>query len=263
VHVLPYAPTYRWSPRGLWLAMVQGVEEDAALSIIDPNGSAARLLANDFVDVQWSPDGEWIYTQPVDNTGVTDLKRIHAASGRSESLITGRIISNLSWSPDGAQVVLVIATDDASQLFTMRPDGSAMTALPVDLPSPRIRAPRWSPDGAWIAFEGGENFSERYIYRIRPDGSDLQRLAWVPALVRDLQWSSDGRWLLFSVDLGDNIDIFRLRSDGSTMQNLTPGPGDSVWPQYAPTAGMRWHPLPLTLAALGMVFAPFLWKRRS
>ena len=35
-------------------------------------------------------------------------------------------------------------------------------------------------------------------------------------------WSPDGEWIYYSTQAGGNLDIFRIRADGTGRENMTP-----------------------------------------
>jgi hypothetical protein len=64
--------------------------------------------------------------------------------------------------------------------FTVRPDGSALHRVPLQLP-PGTGAlnPSWSPDGTWIVFSlQRSDIAE--IYMARPDGTGLRKVTGAP-----------------------------------------------------------------------------------
>jgi hypothetical protein len=86
----------------------------------------------------------------------------------------------------------------------------------------------------------------------------LQRLAVRIEYIYDLQWSPDGEWLLFASDYDRGVSIFRVRAEGSRLEYLTSGRN----PQYAPIAGMDWHPSWLMTAAIGIIFLSMIGRLR-
>ena len=63
-------------------------------------------------------------------------------------------------------------------------------------------APRWSPDGRWIAFtakreQEGKKDAEPQLYLIAPDGGEAHRAAEVATGVEAFRWCPDGRRLVF------------------------------------------------------------------
>lgn len=78
--------------------------------------------------------------------------------------------------------------------------------------------PEWSPSGEWIAFTRGSVWPDRSeLYRIRSDGSGLQRIA--PRAV-DAAWSDDGRKLLFFGKRAGELGIFMIRANGDDLVRL-------------------------------------------
>src|SRR6202795_505922 len=55
--------------------------------------------------------------------------------------------------------------------------------------------PAWSPDGAWIVFTS-ERDGSADLYRVRPNGADLERLTDSPAFDDQAAFSPDGRQLV-------------------------------------------------------------------
>jgi len=73
--------------------------------------------------------------------------------------------------------------------------------------------PVWSPDGAWIAF-----FDYSNLYKIRPDGSNLTQLSFLPGS-DDVEmtgaWTQDGQWIAAPAEDGGVGRIFLFATDGS------------------------------------------------
>jgi len=108
-----------------------------------------------------------------------------------------------------------------SQIFTMEITGNTM---PVNLSNNAYdeREPAWSPDGTRIAFSSNRDSvgtSERDIYVMNADSSNVIRLTnggWVNS---DPAWSPDSTRIIFSSDRSGNGDLYITQSDGSTLND--------------------------------------------
>lgn len=122
-----------------------------------------------------------------------------------------------NWSPDGRW----IAFTDTFEIYRVAFNGGPTLRITND--SSAIKAdPRWSPDGAWIAFTAQVG-TDVEIFRVRPDGSDLQRLTNHPDQDVRAVWSPDGRWIGFLSNRGepDFMNVFRMKPDGTGLARVS------------------------------------------
>jgi Tol biopolymer transport system component len=118
----------------------------------------------------WSPHGEKLVFQRGHSIWVMN------SDGSQPTEITPRspgIELAPSWSPNGRLIVYATFSEDGrrSDIFTMKPDGSAKVNLLTSRRARRGNFPTWSPDGTKIAFA-----AEDGIWIMNADGSGLRRL---------------------------------------------------------------------------------------
>ena len=94
--------------------------------------------------------------------------------------------------------------------------------------------PAWSPDGDWIAFTSERNGSAD-LYRIRTDGSGLERLTDDPAYDDQAAFSPDGNQMVFvTTRAGGTADLWVLDLKTRRSKPLTSGPGGDFRPAWSP-----------------------------
>jgi Tol biopolymer transport system component len=195
-------------------------------------------------------------------------------------------------SPDGRTIAYDMALtgkiyDLEAGIEPFNPDAYG---LPEGVQVVRMGSPSWSPDGgrlAWMmAVVGGGygqgeawdivlsvfDLSSRQVKLIHPY-QPVGRGGWLPPAT----WSTDGRWLTFSVETGDEVEggLWVASADGSIEQRLSPlgnspviwsPPGNESWADgralilsvpYWKTEGEiwlvksgSWHPAPLELPVI-------------
>ena len=150
----------------------------------------------------------------------------------------------VAWSPSGSEVAAVVTsgTRQHRELRVFVVDGSGDRSILPDGFAPT--EPVWSPDGHWIAFYGSPK-GELGLYIVRPDGSEIRRLAEVHSGYRPegISWSPDATSIAFVsrargvtmvADI-DPVDVFIVGVDGSGLANLTRTPrAQERWPRWSP-----------------------------
>ena len=97
----------------------------------------------------------------------------------------------------------------------------------------RAWMPRWSPDGAWIAFISQES-GWNELWLIRPDGEGLHRVTSLGADVSDLEWSPDSSRLACTVNHAGSFDLFLIEVGSGVATPLRSGLGLHSRPQWTP-----------------------------
>jgi dipeptidyl aminopeptidase/acylaminoacyl peptidase len=222
-----------WSPDGTRLAFVARVR-DPAYDVEDDKKRPPRRfrrLQYKLDNVGWTVDRpQRLFVVPADGSG----KPVQVTSGDFEE-------SAPAWSPDGTKIAFGSArhpdwdTDLVRDIYVAPADGSAD---PVRLThgDGTCDLPSWAPDGGRIAYKivPGVWDEPRHgqVAVVRASGGErvvltesLDRNCGPYPEIREPIW--DGQDLLFAVEDGGNVHVYRVRSDGAGKPELVVG-GD-VW----------------------------------
>ena len=188
--------------------------------------------------------GEVLYyclDQPTVNGGIYLLD---VATGRVRAL-TSDLAYNLdgAWSPDGSTIAFQSSREGRDDIFTMNLAGGDVHRLTDGRGFNEY--PSWSPDGRWILFNStrdgvGDSRGTGYyrdLYLMRPDGTDVHRVANHEASYAFAAWSPDGRAIALESDLDGTWQVYVMGLDGSGLQQLThsvSAAGGAGFPRWSP-----------------------------
>jgi dipeptidyl aminopeptidase/acylaminoacyl peptidase len=197
-----------WSPDGARISFLSDRDgKPAQLFVAPAGGGAARKLTSLkglITDPRWSPDGKsiaFLFLAGAEGAA-GPFEAVPAATGVIEETIVNQrlMVANpetgttreitpadihvyeYDWSPDSRSFALTAAPGPGdnnwyiAQLYTSAIGSDKLR--PIFRPELQIALPRWSPDGASIAFIGGlmsdEGITGGNVYTISVSGSDLR-----------------------------------------------------------------------------------------
>lgn len=168
----------------------------------------------------------------------TDDRRLLAEFDREV-----QIQEHPSWSPDGKRLVLSGGGNDtgnsSKDTFVCDVDANfKATGLRKLVPSQGVsigEEPSWSPDGKRLV---AVNTIEQ-LFVVDADGKNLAQILQVDgSYCHQPEWSPDGDWIAFATDRDGNVEIYKVRPDGTELTRLTRAPGVDAHPRWSPDG--RW-----------------------
>ena len=260
----------RWSPDGRTIAFVR----DGQLQRIPADGGDVRPLTKHATPVtspSWSPDGAAIYFLAADSRTPDErdrdrrrgdvyaldeggkarqLWKVTVATG-AEQVVTSGDLSVISYrlSRDGRRIALERAPgsllDDAerAEVWVMDADGKnahAVTSNHIEETDPEL-----SPDGTEVLFLADasaslEPFYTTTIFTVRASGGVPRAVTTLPYAFDRATWSTDGRSIIASGNMGVHAEVFRIDRATGRAQPLTNG--DHAVPP-APAASWSFDPV--------------------
>jgi len=138
-----------------------------------------------------SADGKKLFVDGVQSRG--ELVRYDPKSGQFIPYLSGISAGELDYSRDGKWITYITYPDGA--VWRSRIDGS--DRLQLTYPAGLDALPRWSPDGAQIAYVGVRPGSPSRIFLVPSQGGAPQELVHDDQAEIDPVWSSDGKRIAF------------------------------------------------------------------
>jgi Tol biopolymer transport system component len=144
---------------------------------------------------------------------------------------------------DGQELILQSTRDGRScdQEYVMRTDGSG--ARLVSTGKGAVTCGYFFPDGSRLLYSSTHELAEGcpprpdhsqgyvwalhdyQIYTARPDGSDPRRLAFAPGSYNAEATISRDGWIVFTSTRDGDLELYKMRLDGSGLTRLTRAPG--------------------------------------
>jgi Tol biopolymer transport system component/DNA-binding winged helix-turn-helix (wHTH) protein len=237
------------SPDGTRLAYtVRGPNDDsqADIYITDGPGRTAERITADPGDDRyptWSPDASMLAFVRI-NGRTCDVMLMTLADRRERRLTACGNFEEprINWSSDGEWLVESFAPgpDPIRGWQIARVSTTSGVREPLTLPNPGTLGdynPSVSPDGSRIAFIRGINGATSDLFTIPIGGGTPVRVTWDNQDLVGVDWSADGRSLIYATDRAGGYTIWRAALDGTAPQLVVGGAAKLKHPSVARTSG--------------------------
>ncbi len=119
-----------------------------------------------------------------------------------DELLTLKTAGGTQISPDGKWVVYTVSHGDfkqdafVTQIWLANTDTGKSVQLTRGERS--STAPRWSPDGQWLAFLSNRVEDKNQIFLINPSGGESRQLTKSETAINNFAWSEDGKTIAYA-----------------------------------------------------------------
>ena len=249
-----YSVSPVWSHDGKFLAyaQVRAIGGFGTIWIANADGSAPRKIrdTNEPHGISWSPNDDrlafvegnllFVYSGVQFGNIAPSTVWIAGRDGNGATLLTDSLHQSVSpvWSADGDGVFYVSNIRGGRDLYFQRVRGTRADDVAQRLTSGlkihgiastaggRIAYSLWTTNvGIWsmpFPRSGPVSVSTAHPIMSTTESIEVVRL------------SPDGQWLAFDSDRSGNMDIYKMRIDGTGLQQLTRDPADDFRPSWSP-----------------------------
>lgn len=217
----------RFSPDGTKIIFHSNRSGDNDIYVMNTDGSNLVNLTNNVASDTFgafSPDGTKIAFSS--DRAIGGVRYIYTMNTDGSNLVqvstTGSTDNFAEWSAHSDKIVYTSGGSNASELYTVTPDGTQTVRLTND--SVRQTDAAFSPDGTKIAYVNGLGASgvASEIAVMNTDGT--QKTILTSNAVPDLKpnWYADGSKIIYTTDgTAGNRELYTMNSDGTNMQAFT------------------------------------------
>ncbi len=201
---------------------------------LDPERGALRsteqaLTSGQVMDrlPEYSADGRYIAYEStfgsVDTIAIFDLETMTHTTLQ----IPGSQNRSPAWHPDGQRLTVLRYIDDTITVWDVASDGSDARKL-LDLSnSINIDAPKYSPDGRWLAFPDIIDDGSQQLFVADVETGERRQLTNGPGDRFDLEWSPDGRWLAYGSSADGGFQVWQAEVATGRKSNSPSDPAAS------------------------------------
>ncbi len=222
----------KWSPNGQWIAFLSKRADKTQIQVMRAAGGESFQLTtveSDVTDFEWSPDGTKIaFLQSEDNSKEEKArKEKYGGFEVEDSEYSLNQLWVINFEPERLYSNLLPEQLKDSMLLQQ-----SKPSLLLDKATFSVNGFKWSPNGQKIAF--GHQPDPSIMAFLKSDISiydfaskSHQLLVSNPSNDDLLDWSPDGKSILYQTSLADTIsnfyrndNLFRIAIDGSNMKQL-------------------------------------------
>jgi Tol biopolymer transport system component len=167
-----------------------------------------------------SRDGKQIVYEswPKDNVPQLHIRNLDGSGLRTLYREKGSYAYPMDWSPDGGSILAFRSRDKAKELTLISTADGSVRVLKT-LPFNWSREASFSPDGRFVAFSSLEGSPPNIdVFLMTADGRNEVVVAGHPAEDYFLEWTPDGRSLVFLSDRSGTWDIWSVHITGGKQQ---------------------------------------------
>jgi Tol biopolymer transport system component/serine/threonine protein kinase len=186
----------------------------------------------------WSPDGRYIAFCRYNNEGEVRIYVVPALGGPERRLPTPSLYwydwaEYFDWSRDGKYLVYV--DKQTRTLFLVAADNpDDKRRLTISTGQTADLSPRFSPDGKTVAFLRQGGAIARDVFLARLAGEEPKRLTFDNVIIRGLDWTPDGAYIVFSSDrLSGQGRLWKVAASGGQPEPLPVGQGGAYYPSLS------------------------------
>ncbi|MCB0102070.1 MAG: PD40 domain-containing protein [Anaerolineales bacterium] len=233
---LPQSPEPEAEPIGkiAFVCQIFKTQAQNQICIINADGTGfRRLTAEDNRQHYYpsvAPDGKSVVYAAFREPNIYEIYE-HSIDTNEVKQLTDRLgnLNGPEISPDGSLIAFKLSTGASNQIWLMERDGSN----PRPIPNAFGWDPTWSPDAHFILF-ASDMAAGIQLYKIRLDGSELQRVSELPAIRGRSDWSPNSEFIVTYSGEPWKRDVYMMNADGSNAHVLTPTGGNSQGPSISP-----------------------------